>query len=244
MYISTKVIQKDAILYGKVEMRSSIRIGLITEHPIFRTGVSEAIGTARNLAIVAHGQNVQDAFRMASDPTLDILLLEIEIPGIGIDAVGSICQSASSAKVVILTAVDDEVVIIDALRHGARGYILKVITGADLIGAIEAIHRGEYYITPALASRVLPRLLARPEPHASGRHLHSLTSRERQVLSHLSSGLTNREIALKLGLSIKTIKQHKTLLFAKIGVRNRVEATAILHEVHAGDPARERSFAH
>jgi DNA-binding NarL/FixJ family response regulator len=74
--------------------------------------------------------------------------------------------------------------------------------------------------------------------------LHNLTSRERQVLTHLSSGLTNREIALKLGLSVKTVKQHKTLLFAKIGVRNRVEATAILHEDHPGDPARESSFAY
>ena len=225
-------------------MRNSVRVGLITGHPIFRTGVTEAIGAAANLAVVAHGESAQDALQIASDATLDILLLEIESPGVGIDAVGSICQSACTAKVVVLTAFDDEVMIIDALRHGARGYILKVITGADLIAAIEAIHRGEYYITPALASRMVPRLLARAETQAASRHLHNLTSRERQVLSHLSSGLTNREIALKLGLSVKTVKQHKTLLFAKIGVRNRVEATAILHEVHAGDPARESSFAH
>ena len=208
-------------------MRRSVRVGLITEHPIFRTGVTAAIEATGNLAVVAHGQSVQDAFRMASDATLDILLLEIEIPGVGIDAVGSICQGARAAKVVVLTAVDDEAVIIDALRVGARGYILKVITGAELISAIQAVHRGEYYITPALASRMVPRLLARAETPAASRPLHSLTSRERQVLSHLSSGLTNREIALKLGLSVKTVKQHKTLLFAKIGVRNRVEATAI-----------------
>lgn len=224
-------------------MRRYVRIGLVTEHPIFRTGVTEAIGTTGNLAVVAHGRSMQDAVEMASDETLDILLLEIEAPGIGVDAVRSICQRAGTAKVVVLTAVDDEVMIIDALRLGARGYILKVITGADLISAIEAVHRGEYYITPALASRVVPRLLARVETQTASKHLHNLTSRERQVLTHLSSGLTNREIALKLGLSVKTVKQHKTLLFAKIGVRNRVEATAIMHEVHTGDPARESSIA-
>jgi two-component system nitrate/nitrite response regulator NarL len=225
-------------------MRRFVRIGLITEHPIFRTGVTEAIGATGHLAVLSHGRTMQDALEMVSDPSLDILLLEIEASGVGVEAVGAICQSASTAKVVVLTAIEDEGMIIDALRLGARGYILKVITGADLISAIEAVHRGEYYITPVLASRVVPRLLARAETQAASRHLQNLTSRERQVLSHLSSGLTNREIALKLGLSVKTVKQHKTLLFAKIGVRNRVEATAILHEVHAGAPARESSFAH
>jgi two-component system nitrate/nitrite response regulator NarL len=225
-------------------MRNSIRIGLVTDHPIFRTGLTEAVGVAGHLAIVAHGRSARDAFEMAAEASLDILLLEIEIPGVGIEAVGSICQSACTAKVVVLTAFDDETIMIDALRRGARGYILKVVTGADLIGAIEAVHRGEYYLTPALASRVVPRLLARDETQVASRQLHGLTSRERQVLSYLSSGLTNREIALKLGLSIKTVKQHKTLLFAKIGVRNRVEATAILHDAHAGGLAREGGITH
>src|SRR5262245_30906698 len=227
-------------------MRNSIRIGLVTDHPIFRTGLTEAVGASDNLAVVAHGRSARDAFEMATDAELDILLLEIEIPGVGIDAVGSICQRARTAKVVILTAVDDEAMTIDALRRGARGYILKVVTGADLISAIETVHRGEYYITPALAWRVVPRLLARAETQVASRHLHGLTSRERQVLNYLSSGFTNREIALKLGLSVKTVKQHKTLLFAKIGVRNRVEATAILHEAHDGNLAlaREDGFAH
>src|SRR5262245_48037957 len=190
-------------------MRNSIRIGLVTDHPIFRTGLTEAVGVKGNLAVVAHGRSARDALDMATDAALDILLLEIEIPGVGVGAVGSICQRARTAKVVVLTAVDDEAMMIDALRRGARGYILKVVSGSDLIGAIEAVHRGEHYITPALASRVLPRLLARAETQVASRHLHGLTSRERQVLSYLSSGLTSREIAVKLGLSVKTVKQHK-----------------------------------
>jgi two-component system, NarL family, nitrate/nitrite response regulator NarL len=125
------------------------------------------------------------------------------------------------------------VAIVDALRLGARGYILKEVTGDDLRRALEAVHRGQYYITPTLLSRVLPYLLTRNEAQPAGKDLNGLTSRERQVLSGLCRGLTNQEIALTLGLSIKTVKQHTTLLFAKLGVRNRVEASAVLHSVDA-----------
>jgi DNA-binding NarL/FixJ family response regulator len=225
-------------------MTHRIRIGLVTDHPIFRTGLTEALGVAENLAVVAHGQTAEDAFRLAGDETLDILLLEIEIAGLGIDAVGAICRAKGAAKVVILTALDDEAVMIDALRFGARGYVLKEVTGADLIRAIKSVHAGEYYVTPGLASRVLPRLLMQSEAHLAGKDLNTLTSREREVLSFLSRGLTNREIALELGLSVKTVKQHTTLLFAKMGVRNRVEATAMLDSADSAGPYPQSRWAH
>lgn len=218
-------------------MDSSIRIGLVTDQPMFRTGLTEALNTSETLAVVSHGQTAEDAFRMATDATLDILLLEIEIPGIGTNAVKAICRAGPGTKVVVLTAVDDEVAIVDALRLGARGYILKEVTGVDLRRALEAVYQGQYYITPTLLSRVLPHLLTRNEPQNVSRDLNGLTSRERQVLSALCRGLTNQEIATTLGLSVKTVKQHTTLLFAKLGVRNRVEATAVLHKGDAGAAA-------
>jgi DNA-binding NarL/FixJ family response regulator len=210
-------------------MFSSIRIGLVSDQPIFRTGLSEALRVSENFAVVAHGQTAEDAYRMAADASLDILLLEIEIPGIGTGAVRAICGAKPGTKVVVLTAVDSEGAIIDALRLGARGYILKEITGADLRHALEAVHGGQYYVTPTLLSRVLPHLLTRNEAPIVTRDLNGLTARERQVLGGLCRGLTNQEIAAALGLSVKTVKQHTTLLFAKLGVRNRVEASAVLH---------------
>jgi two-component system, NarL family, nitrate/nitrite response regulator NarL len=215
-------------------MFSSIRIGLVSDQPIFRTGLSEALRVSENFAVVAHGQTAEDAYRMAADASLDILLLEIEIPGIGTGAVRAICGAKPGTKVVVLTAVDSEGAIIDALRLGARGYILKEITGADLRHALEAVHGGQYYVTPTLLSRVLPHLLTRNEAPIVTRDLNGLTARERQVLGGLCRGLTNQEIAAALGLSVKTVKQHTTLLFAKLGVRNRVEATAALHDADAG----------
>jgi two-component system, NarL family, nitrate/nitrite response regulator NarL len=221
-------------------MGSAVRIGLVTDQPIFCTGITAALDATDNLAIVAHGQTAEDALRMATDATIDILLLEIAIPGVGTNAVKAICRARPGAKVVVLTEVDDEVSIVDALRLGARGYILKEVTASDLRRALEAVHRGQYYITPTLVSRVLPRLLTRSEKHLVNRDLNSLTSRERQVLSGLCRGLTNQEIAGTLGLSVKTVKQHTTLLFAKLGVRNRVEATAVLHNAEVATVAEAR----
>jgi DNA-binding NarL/FixJ family response regulator len=225
-------------------MRKRIHIGVVTDQPIFRTGVTEALGAIDSFTIVAHGQTVADVFRMARDAAVDILLLEIDIPGVGIDAVGTICRAMSGAKVLVLTAVDDEAAVIDALRLGARGYILKDVTGADLARAIVSVHEGEYYLTPALASRVVPRLLMQGAMQSGSRNLNALTSREREVLGFLSRGLTNREIALKLDLSIKTVKQHTSLLFAKMGVRNRVEAAAVLDDAGSGGMQPQPRWAH
>jgi two-component system, NarL family, nitrate/nitrite response regulator NarL len=208
-------------------MRNPIRIGLVTGHPMFCEGLTHAIGASANLSVVAQGENAADAFRIAEDASLDILLLEIEIPGVGVDALGSIFRAKCKARVIVLTALDDEALLIDALRAGARGYLLKDITGADLIYAIECVHRGQPQITPALAARALSSLATR---HATlpDRKLGQLTARELQVLTYLSQGLTNREIGLKLGINVKTVKHHTVLLFAKLGVRNRVEAASTL----------------
>ena len=203
-------------------MRNPIRVGLVVNHPIFRVGLARAIGASENLSVVAQGQTAADAFRIAENTRLDILLLEIEVPGIGVGAVRSIAQAKCKAKVMVLTASDDEALVIDALQAGARGYLLKDVTGTDLIRAIECVHRGEPHITPSLAARALARLAIRRA------ELVGLTAREQQVLAYLSQGLTNREIGLKLGINTKTVKHHNVLLFAKLGVRNRVEAAAML----------------
>lgn len=208
-------------------MRNPIRVGLITDHPIFCAGFTKAIGACANLAVVAEGRTAADALRIAKDAMLDILFLEIEIPGIGIDGVRAICQAKCNTKVIVLTALDDEVLAVDVLGAGAQGYLLKELTGADLIRAIESAHRGELQITPALASRALSHLVKRRATLFS-RDLVALTDRERELLSCLSQGLTNREIGLKLGINVKTVKYHAGRLFAKMGVRNRVEATTVL----------------
>lgn len=209
-------------------MAKRIRICLVDDHPIFREGVAQALRASSDFNVVAEGETA-DALGMLGDAVADILLLEIGMSGNGIEVARAIRQAHPSVKVVVLSASDDHEHVIQALRVGAQGYILKDVGRSDLVDAIKSIHRGQYYVTPALASRLLSRLVT----HARGgtfsanserRGRADLTCREREVLSYLSEGLSNREIAVKLGISIKTIKQHTMLLFSKMGVRNRIEA--------------------
>jgi len=177
---------------------------------------------------------------MAAASNLDVLLLGLEACGNSIETARTIRHTQSKTKIVILTSSDDEDLVLDALRAGVHGYVHKEVSGAELIRAIESIHRGEPHVAPALASRLLSRLVTggRTLPAAQeSTDLIRLTSRERQVLDLISEGLTNREIAIRLGISVKTIKQFTMLIFSKMGVRNRVEATIALRKSN-GTPHR------
>jgi DNA-binding NarL/FixJ family response regulator len=210
-----------------------IRIGVVDDDPIFRAGVVHTLRTSPNLALVAEGATAADARKMAAGNTLDILLLATEIRGNSLEIARTIRDMNSKVKVVILTASDDAERVPDAIRAGARGYLLKDVSKIDLIHAIESIYRGGHHITPALASRLLWHLIAQsPALLANGKCNDPirLTSRERQVLGLLSEGLSNQEIASKLGISILTIKQFTNLIYSKMGVRNRMEAAAALRK--------------
>ena len=172
--------------------------------------------------MVAEGGTADDAQRAVQKGKPDVLLLDITVPGDGIGAAQAALRTHSYLKVVILTASDDEEDVTDALRMGVHGYILKDVSGPELVSAIEAIHRGEPYVTPALASRLLMRSKGRPL--APQRHL-GLTPRDKQILGNLAKGLTNQEIARNLGMNVRTVKHSLTQVFRKMRVRNRVEAT-------------------
>jgi two-component system, NarL family, nitrate/nitrite response regulator NarL len=116
-----------------------------------------------------------------------------------------------------------------ALRAGVSGYILKDITGLELINAIATVHNGESYINTDLAWRLVD--WQSKVPRQAAKYGKSLTKREREVLDHICKGLSNQEIAGALGLSVNTIKAHKTLAFGKLGVRNRIEAVLAANKV-------------
>jgi len=206
-----------------------IRIGLVDADPIFREGVAQALRAFADIAIAAEGGTAGDALGMVADAVADILLVEIGMSDRGVALAGVIRRAKSEVKVVVLTASNHDDHVVEALRAGAKGYILKNVTRDDLVCAIRSINQGDCYITPALASRLLSRLVAQAgnksllaNSKPTGRD--DLTCREQEVLGHLCQGLSNREIAVKLGISVKTIKQHTMLLFSKMGVRNRIEA--------------------
>lgn len=198
-------------------MTDKIRIAVVDVYPIFREGVVQALRRNRHCVVVGEGAVAQDARRVAAN-RLDVLLIEAAVPD-SLQAAKSILETHERVKVVFLASVEDEVHATRALRDGAHGYVMKGISAAELIRAIVAVHNGERYVSSELACRLITRSEL---PRGSDLRL---SLRERQVMDHTARGLTNKEIASLLGLTVSTIKHYKSLAFRKLGVRNRLEAT-------------------
>ena len=203
-------------------MSKPIRIAVVDSHPIFRQGVIRTVARSDGMALVGEGTTAADARRLASEKKPDILLLDVAIRD-GLEVIGEIATLGS--KCAILTALDDVLSVSNALAAGASGYILKGVSGPDLIGALKAIQAGQPYVTAELAVRLLIGVKGKSlVPKRDAKVQAALTYREQQVLEHIVKGFTNQEIAEKLGLTIGTIKYYLSQLFKKMHVRNRVQA--------------------
>ncbi len=200
-------------------MPETIRVLVADDHPLYREGIVFALEQAPNIEIVGQAGSAQETVELAQRIRPDLVLLDIAMPGDGLEALKALQRACPKVKVAVLTAFDDEDLVRQCLRLGAQGYIVKGITGSELLHAIERIAQGERYITPELAARVLTEsITSPPEPH------ESLTEREREILILLAQGKSNKEIATQLFLSEKTVKHHISNIFRKLQVRNRVEA--------------------
>jgi DNA-binding NarL/FixJ family response regulator len=200
-------------------MSKSIRIVLIDPYPIFREGVGRTIGRSDEILIVGEGDTAADARQLASTKAPDIVILDISIAG-GREVVAELAKC--NIKCVVLTMLDDALTVSNAVTAGAKGYLLKGVSGLERIDALKSVHTGQPYVTAELAARLVVggSLLPRREAKVQA----GLTYRERQLLDHIGKGYTNREIADRLGLTVATIKVYLTQLFKKLGVRNRVQA--------------------
>jgi DNA-binding NarL/FixJ family response regulator len=200
---------------------------------MFRTGVVQTVAASGDFQIVAEGETAADARRVVRELAPDILLLDICLTENGFDAVRDISKIFAPCRIVVLTAIDDALSVSNALALGVKGYILKGVSGSELINALQTIHSGLPFLTPDLASRLLIDTRGGPlfRP-LEAKLLERLTYREKQVLERLSKGMTNDEIAKNLGLNIKTIKSYITQVFRKLKVNNRVQALKIAQNVN------------
>src|SRR5262245_15680241 len=202
-----------------------IRVAVIDPYPIFRIGVIQAIARSEELLLVAEGATAADAQRAVVEAAPDLLLIDISSAESSIESTLRIAKSESGCKLVVLTALDDVVSVSRALATGVKGYILKGISGAELVAALKVIHRGVPFVTPELASRLLTEAKGGALlPRREAKLLDALSYREKQMLDHVSKGLTNQEIADRLGLTVGTVKHYVGHLFRKMRVRNRIEA--------------------
>ena len=196
-----------------------MRIAVIDPHPIFRQGVIRTIARSQCMECVGEGTTVEDARQLADEQHPDILILDIAIEK-GRTVVTEIVKRG--IKCVALTTLDDVLTVSSVLASGANGYILKGVSGLELIGALKTINDGAPYVTAELAARLLIGKTLLPQRAAKVQG--ALSYREQQLLDHITKGYTNQEIANKLGLTVGTTKVYLTQLFKKMHVRNRLQA--------------------
>jgi DNA-binding NarL/FixJ family response regulator len=164
----------------------------------------------------------------------ELALLDVTMPGGGIQAAGRIAAACPATKIVMLTVSEDEDDLLAAMKAGARGYVLKGVSARELAAVLRAVNAGEVYVAPSLAWSLL-RELSEPRPSDP---LAELSTRERQVLELVASGLSNQEIGLQLGLAEKTVKHYMTNILTKLQVRSRVEAALLAARVGLGQQAQ------
>lgn len=186
----------------------------------------QALKADKAIAVVGEGESGEDALQLVSAHSPDIALLDISMPGNGIETAEKIIKMQVPPKIVMLTVSEADNDIIRAIEAGAVGYLLKGIGALDLVSAVKSVAAGESFISPNLALRVLSHLQNPSKASA----LASLSPQEERTLRLVSNGLSNREVGEILGVLEKTVKYHMTKAMAKLGVRNRVEATLIARQ--------------
>jgi len=208
-----------------METGEPIRIVLVDDHAILRQGLRRLLEDEPDIEVVGEAGNGLEAVAVARALAPDLVLMEVVIPRlIGIEAAKQIKHSIPTTAILALSAYDDDRYVLGLLEAGAAGYLLKSATDQELVHAIRAVHAGEAVLHPAVAGRLLSRA-ARPATRFTLAHGNELlTEREIEVLRCAAKGLSNKEIAGQLVLSVPTVKAHLVNIFNKMGVGSRTEA--------------------
>lgn len=207
-------------------MSAVVRITVVDDHPLFREGVTRSLREIGGFEIVGEGATAADAERLAQIEKPDVMLLDISMPGGGLQAAANILAKDPDQKIVILTVSEANADLALALRTGVRGYVLKGVRSSSLAEILKSIAAGEKYVSPMLSAQLLNELI---QPRKVDL-VDQLSDREIGILSLVAEGLSNKEAAKRLFLQEKTIKHHMTRILAKLKVRNRTEAALLLHE--------------
>ena len=217
--------------HSGVARPDGVRVVIIDDHPLFREGVAATLASESELEVVGEGGSADDALRLATSLLPDLMLLDLNLPGGGLAAARAVTAACPVIKIVMLTFSEEEADVLASLGAGARGYILKGVSGRELRWIVRGVHAGEVYITPTLAAGVLKQMSGSPRVPVSP--LDELTPRERQILEGVADGRSNKEIGRDQGITEKTVKHYMTNVLQKLQVRNRVEA-ALLAQRESG----------
>ena len=200
----------------------TVRVAVIDDHPLFRAGTVHALAKTDGLEVVGEGATAADALKIARELSPNVILLDLRLPGGGVEAITNITHDCPNVRILVLTASENEQDVTSTLQAGARGYILKGSGGGEVVKTVQAIANGDTYVAPSLAAQLLikgPQIKAIVKKTA-----RDLTCREEEIFGCVSRGMSNKEIAKSLNCTERTIKHHMTNIMQKLNVRNRVEA--------------------
>jgi DNA-binding NarL/FixJ family response regulator len=201
----------------------TVRVVVADDHPIVRDGLRVLLDSLPDMELVGEATTGREAVRSAVVDRPDVIVMDLRMPDLdGATATAEICRTAPDVAVLVLTMLDDDDWVFAAMRAGARGYLVKGASQAEIVRAITAVAAGEAIFGPGVALRVL-RFFANP-PAAAQPAFPGLSPREREVLDLIASGLSNAAIAGRLGLATKTVGNHTSAIFAKLQVAGRAEA--------------------
>jgi two-component system, NarL family, nitrate/nitrite response regulator NarL len=192
---------------------NEIGIVIVDDHPLFRDGVA------------AQGSNAKEALELAKKYLPDVILLDITMPGSGLEAAKTIATACPVTKIIMLTFSEEEDDVNTALKAGAKAYVLKGVSSRELKSIIRSVYDGHVYVTPTLAASMLRDLSKSSEIPSNP--LEELSEREKGILELVASGKSNKAIGSELGLTEKTIKHYMSNILQKLQVRNRVEAALL-----------------
>jgi len=203
---------------------------VVDDHPVFRDGVSGVLASAPGLEVLGSCADGLEAVAAAEDLQPDVVVMDLHLPELGgIEATRRIVTTSPHVAVLVLTMLDEEDSVFAAMRAGARGYLLKGATPEDIVRGVHAVARGEAVFGPGIADRMLEFFAGRPG-RRSTQVLPELTAREREVLELIAGGARNSEIASRLVISPKTVRNHISNIFTKLQVADRAEAIALARE--------------
>jgi two-component system, NarL family, response regulator DevR len=201
---------------------NAVRVFLVDDHEVVRRGVRELLESDDHVVVVGEASTVEEALARIGAVQPDLALLDVRLPdGDGVELCRDIRSRHPEIQALMLTSYDDDEALFNAMVAGAGGYVLKQVRGADLIQAVKRVAAGESILDPRLTGRLLDRLRVQTDQDDQ---MARLTDQERKILDLLAEGLTNRQIAERMILAEKTVKNYVSNLLAKLGMARRTEA--------------------
>jgi DNA-binding NarL/FixJ family response regulator len=205
-------------------LSSPLRVLLADDHPVFRMGLKALLNSLPEMVVVGEASQGATAVLLATELAPDVVVMDLNMPGMnGVEATHRIIEGRPATAVLVLTLSEDDDSVFAAMRAGARGYLVKGSDTDEVIAAVVAVGRGEAIFGPTIAHRILS-FLTRPLSAYDEQMFPELSQREREVLDLIAAGINNADIAKRLFLSPKTVRNHVSSVFTKLQVADRAQA--------------------